>query len=116
MAAFRNAVSKGMDLASRAEQFVRESPDLELLNPVSLSIVCFRVNPADAELDEDALEEINRTVLAEVFWDDRALMSSTTLGKTFSLRLCILNHTTSWEDVQETLETIVRFGKEAQGK
>ena len=116
MAAFRSAVSKGMELASRAEQFVRESPDLELLNPVSLSIVCFRVNPADAELDEDALEEINRTVLAEVFWDDRALMSSTTLGKTFSLRLCILNHTTRWEDVQETLETIVRFGKEAQGK
>ena len=113
MGAFRRAVAKGMELASRAKQFVRQSPDLELLNPVSLSIVCFRVNPVDAGLDEDALEKINRTVLAQVFWDDRALMSSATLGKTFSLRLCILNHTTEWQDVKETLETIVRFGKEA---
>lgn len=66
MAAFRSAVCKGMELASRTEQFVRESPDLELLNPVSLSIVCFRVNPAGAELDGDTLEKVNRTVLAAV--------------------------------------------------
>ena len=78
-----------------------------------MSVVCFRINPAEAHLDEEALEEINRAVLARIFWDNRALMSSTTLGKTFSLRLCILNHTTAWSDVRETLEAIERFGEEA---
>lgn len=113
MTAFRKAISKGMELASRAGEYVEENKNFELLSPVTLSIVCFRINPAEAHLDEEALEEINRAVLARIFWDNRALMSSTTLGKTFSLRLCILNHMTAWSDVRETLEAIERFGEEA---
>ena len=31
----------------------------------------------------------------------------------FSLRLSIVNHTTTWDDVRETLETVERFGGEA---
>ena len=113
MAAFRRAVSNGMELAARAEEYIRQSPTLELLIPVSLSIVCFRVNPTDTDLDEAGLEKINRNVLARVFWEDPALMSSTLVGKMFSLRLCILNHTTTWDDVRETLAAIERFGREA---
>ncbi len=113
MAAFRSAVSRGMELASRAESYVRESPDLEIANPASLGIVCFRVRPAETDLDEEVLNEVNKTVLARVFWDDRAFISSTSLHGTFALRLCIVNHTTTWVDVRETLETVERFGREA---
>ena len=113
MAAFRSAVSRGMELASRAESYVRASPDLEIVNPASLGIVCFRVRPAETDLDEGLLEEINKTVLARAFWDDRAFFSSTLLHGTFALRLCILNHTTTWDDVRETLEAVERFGREA---
>ena len=116
MAAFRRAVSNGMELAARAEESIRASPVMEMLNPASLGIVCFRVNPKDTALDEEALEKINRNVLARVFWEDRAFMSSTSLRKRFSLRLCILNHTTTWDDVRETLEVIERFGREALSK
>ena len=116
MAAFRRAVSNGMALARRAEEYVRASPVLEALNSVSLGIVCFRVNPADGGLDEEALEEVNRTVLARMFWDDRAFMSSTLLRGTFALRMCIVNHTTTWDDVRETLEAVERFGGEALSK
>jgi len=116
MAAFRRAVANGMELAARAEAYVRESPVLELLNPASLGIVCFRVNSGDTDLDEEALEKINRNVLARVFWEDRAFMSSTSLRGTFALRLCILNHNTTWDDVRETLEVNERFGAEALEK
>ena len=75
--------------------------------------MCFRVNPADTDLDEDALDKINRTVLSRVFWDERAFISSTLLHGTFALRLCILNHTTTWNDVRETLDAVEQFGKEA---
>ena len=115
MGAFRRAVSKGMELADRAEAYVRESPVLEMLTPVSLGIVCFRVNPADAGLDEKALEDINKTMLARIFWDDKAFVSSTLLKGKFALRFCIINHNTTWDDVRETLETIERFGAEALG-
>ena len=115
MAAFRRAVSKGMELAERAEAYVSESPHLEMLAPVSLGVVCFRVSPAESGLGEEALEEINKTVLARIFWDDKAFVSSTLLKGKFALRFCIINHTTAWDDVRETLEAIERFGKEALG-
>ena len=116
LAAFRRAVSQGMELAARAEAYVRASPILAIANPASLGIVCFRIKPPDADLDEAALEKINRNVLARVFWEDPAFVSSTSLRGTFSLRLCILNHTTTWDDVHQTLEAIERFGREALSK
>ena len=113
MAAFRRAVSKGMELAARAEACVRESAMLELLTPVSLSIVCLRVKPASTDMSEEILEEVNRTVLARAFWEDRGFLSSTLLKGKFSLRLCIINHNTTWDDVRETLESVERYGAEA---
>ena len=111
MAAFRAAVQNGLDLARRAEAYVESSPTLEPTAPVSLGIVCFRVNPGD--YDEDALEVVNRRVLTRVFWDELAFFSSTSLKGVFSLRLCIINHTTTWEDVRKTLDLVVRLGEEA---
>ena len=113
MAAFRRTVSRGMELATRADAHISASPVLESLSTTSLGIVCFRVNPEGAEVGEETLEAINRTVLARVFWEEPALVSSTLLKGTFVLRMCILNHTTEWEDVHETLEAIERFGREA---
>ena len=113
MAAFRRAVSNGMELAHRIEEYVEESPVLEMLTPAVLGIACFRVSPADTDLGEDALEEINRTVLARVFWEDRAFVSSTLLHGTFALRMCVINYSTTWNDVRETLEVISKFGTES---
>ena len=111
MAAFRRAVANGMELAARAEEYVRASSVLEVVNPASLSIVCFRVNPEDAGVGESTLAEINKKVLARVFWDDTAFISSTSLHGKFSLRLCIINHNTTWADVRATLEATERFGR-----
>ncbi len=113
MEAFRRAIAKGMALATQAEEYVRESQLLETLTPTSLGIVCFRINPADTSIDEEELAEINKTVLARMFWEDKAFISSTLLHGKFSLRLCIVNHTTTWDDVRETLKATERFGQEA---
>lgn len=113
MSAFRRAVSKGMELAARADEYVRRSPVLELQTPASLGMVCMRVNPESAGLEEETLEAVNREVLARLFWDDRAFVSSTSLHGAFALRLCIINHSTGWDDVRETLEAMERFGKDA---
>ncbi len=113
MAAFRRAVSKGMELAARAEEYIRSRPTLEMLHSATLGIVCFRFNPRDKDLDEEALAEINKKVLAHIFWEERAFMSSTSLRQRFSLRMCIVNHETTWDDVRETLEAVERFGMDA---
>ena len=111
MSEFRAAIQSGMDLARRAVAYVESSPTLELMTQASLSIVCFRVNPGD-EIDEETLDEVNRKVLALLFWDELAFISSTTLKGVFSLRMCILNHTTTWEDVQGSLDRVAQFGRD----
>ena len=74
------------------------------------------IERADAGMVEEDLEEINRNVLARIFWDDLAFISSTSLGGQFFLRLCIINHNTTWNDVHQTLEAIERFGRESFNK
>ena len=113
MAAFRDAVGQGIERAERAARYVADSPILELMAPASLGIVCFRVDPRNGATPEGTLHQINKTILARVFWEERAFLSSTLLRRRFALRLCVINHTTTWDDVRETLETIERFGREA---
>ena len=113
MAAFRAAIANGLELAARAEEYIDASAVLESLSPASLSVVCFRVNPADRVINDDSLDEINREVLARLFWEDPAFVSSAVVSGRFSLRLCIVNHNTRWDDVRETLEAAERFGREA---
>ncbi len=113
MAAFRRAIANGLECAARAQEYIDESPVLKCLSPASLSVVCFRVDPAGQDIADDDLDEINRHVLARLFWEDPAFVSSAMPGGWFSLRLCIVNHNTTWDDVRETLQAAERFGKEA---
>jgi aromatic-L-amino-acid/L-tryptophan decarboxylase len=115
MAAFRRSIEKGIDFAERAEEYVRASEVLQIANPASLGVVCFRVNPRGSEIPDERLEEINKAVQAKIIDGSVAMMSSTRLRGLYSLRLCILNHTTSWTDVRETLEEIEALGREAAG-
>ncbi len=113
LGAFRRAIARGIELAERAEEYVRASDVLEVANPASLGVVCFRVRPVDSGLDEDRLEEINEAVQSRIIDSGTAMMSSTRLRGLYSLRLCILNHNTTWDDVARTLEAAERFGLEA---
>ena len=109
IAAFRAAIENGFDLAARAAEYARTSPKLELLS-VSLGIMCFRANPGG--LGEEALDSLNRSVLAKIFWGEEAFLSSTMFNRKFVLRLCIVNHNTTWDDVRQTLESVERIAAE----
>jgi glutamate/tyrosine decarboxylase-like PLP-dependent enzyme len=112
LAAFRRSVGKGIELAEHAEEYVRASELLEIANPASLGVVCFRFNPRDSGYSHDYLEQVNKKVQARVIETATAMTSSTRLRGVYSLRFCILNHTTTWEDVLGTLQAIERFGLE----
>lgn len=113
MRAFRDSVENGLVLAEKAQNYIQESTNLQLLSPAILSIFCFRFNPKNSNLSESAIEEINRKILVRVFWEDDAFMSSTMVNGAFTLRICIVNHTTTWNDVKETLDAVEKFGTEA---
>jgi glutamate/tyrosine decarboxylase-like PLP-dependent enzyme len=112
LAAFRRAVAKGIELVERAEEYVRASELLEIANPASLGVVCFRYHPRGAGYAPERLEQLNKKVQARVIDSGTAMLSSTRLRGRYSLRFCILNHQTTWQDVLETLRAIERFGGE----
>ena len=113
MKAFRDSVERCFKLAENAQHYINGNSSLQLLSPVVLSVVCFRFNPENTNLSEDAIEAVNRKILVRMFWENDAFMSSTMVDGKFSLRVCIVNHTTTWKDVEETLDAIESFGTEA---
>ena len=43
------------------------------------------------------------------------MISSTRLGDRYALRVCILSHQTTADDVRETIETIASLGRQVAG-
>ena len=112
MKLFRESVNQGLDLARKAENYINESDYLEISGAVVLSIVCFRFNPTEMSLDKEEVEKINQAILANLFWDTDSFISSTLLKGKYNLRLCVLNYSTTWNDIQTTLEAVEQFGIE----
>jgi len=110
--AFREGIQAGIVFAREAERFINGSPDLEMIGPSSLGIVCFRFRPPGAGLTPEELEKLNLGIQDEIVSSGLAMMSSTRLRGEFSLRLSILNYRSTWEDVQKTLEAVETIGQQ----
>lgn len=86
-------------------------PDLELLAPAPLNIVCFRYRPAAIKTDEEALNTLNRELLARLQESGVALPSSTMLGSRFAIRVAHVNHRTRDEDIAILVDTVLDIGR-----
>ncbi len=128
--AFRQGIDHAMDLAAAAERRIAESETLEVLNPATLGVVCFRRSaeraasrsdsnssagaagqPAEgpapggapSEPLEERLERWNAELVARLSASGVGMISSTRLNGRYALRLCVLNHRSTWEDVERVL-------------
>jgi glutamate/tyrosine decarboxylase-like PLP-dependent enzyme len=110
--AHAEAIGQGIALGDVAEQLLRAHPEIEILSPSSLGIVCFRVRPSGEAWTEAALEVLNRGIQDAIVDEGTAMMSSTRLRGRYSLRLCILNFRSTRDDVSAVIERIVALGQE----
>ncbi len=116
LAAHRAEISRAIALARGAAARIRAHPELELLAPPGLGIVCFRYRgPEHAAVPATALDELNRRIQNEIVQSGFAMMSSTRLGGRLSLRFCILNIRTTEEDLADTVDRIVTVGRRLGG-
>jgi glutamate/tyrosine decarboxylase-like PLP-dependent enzyme len=102
--ALRDAIDRGMMLARRLEQRVRETPGLEIVSPARFGVVCFRAHPSN--VDGAALDALNERVLARVVGGGRYFISSTRLRGAFALRACILGFRTAEEDIDGLVRAV----------
>ncbi|HVZ77969.1 MAG TPA: pyridoxal-dependent decarboxylase [Gemmatimonadaceae bacterium] len=103
--AIREAIAHGMALAQLAESLVADAPELEVITPAQLGIVCFRVHPRGLD-DEAALNALNERVNASVNATGRVLISSTRLRGTFALRICALSFRTTADDIRSVIALV----------
>jgi len=104
--AFRAAIDHSIELAEHAADRIGESETLQLMRPPSLGIVCLRRWFPEAREAEQ--ERLNAALAAALEDSGVGLVSSTRLHGRFALRLCILNHTTTREDVDAVLDFLER--------
>ena len=95
----RSAIDRCMDLAERADAWIRRSHGLELLTPAELGVVCFRSGDGEAA-DAARVQRLSDSGLG--------MISSTRVRGEYALRLCILSHRTRWADVEAVLEALER--------
>ncbi|HTC79594.1 MAG TPA: pyridoxal-dependent decarboxylase [Terriglobales bacterium] len=106
MRAFREAIRRNMDLASRLGAAIASHPEFELLAPIELSAVCFRHNPQKSANNED-LNHHNAALLKQLIKRGRVYLSNATVHGKFALRACIVNHRTTEADVDSVITEVL---------
>ena len=92
-------------------ELIDRSPDLELLAPVSLNIVCFRYRLAGC--DEQALDALNDEIMCELQESGRAVISGTRIRGRFALRAAITNHRSRRADFDLLVDSVRELGARA---
>jgi aromatic-L-amino-acid/L-tryptophan decarboxylase len=93
--AFRQAIRRSLEVATAAARRVEESQTLELMAPPSLGVVCFRRRDLDEASNAGLVSALERS--------GTGLISTTRLHGCFALRMCVLNHQSTREDVEAVL-------------
>jgi aromatic-L-amino-acid decarboxylase len=93
------------ELARYMQRRIEATPALEMLVPVSLNIVCFRLRCDAARADE-----INRQLLVAIQESGIAAPSSTQINGHFCLRAALFNHRSTTENIDALLDAALEFG------
>jgi glutamate/tyrosine decarboxylase-like PLP-dependent enzyme len=110
-AGLRRKIARNNALARRLAAAVEAAPDLELLAPASLSIVCFRFAPTDRAGGALDLDALNESIAERINAEGEAYLTPTTLDGRRALRACIIHYATTEADV----DLLVRRVREAGG-
>lgn len=108
---FGRMIMRNVEQAHYFGQLVEDDPQLELMAPIGMDIVCFRFNPGG--LDDAALNALNKEILMQLHEQGIAVPSYTTLKEHYCLRIAIANHRSRKEDFDLLAREVVRIGKEA---
>lgn len=107
--AFSRLIEQNVRQARYCAELIEAHPDLELVAPVPLNIVCFRFAPKDTP--GDRLNRVNEEILLRIQESGLAVPSSTRIGDAFALRVAITNHRSRREDFNLLVEAVSNIGR-----
>jgi aromatic-L-amino-acid/L-tryptophan decarboxylase len=99
-------ISRTCALANYLEGRIMETPELELLAPVQLNIVCFRYRGSDAN-------RLNAEIVIDLQESGVCAPSTTMIGPNLAIRAAIVNHRTERRDIDELINGVLACGRTA---
>lgn len=105
-------VTRNNRAAALLGQLIEKSADLELLAPVSLSIVNFRFVPKGRDHDDAATDDLNRQISAAILKSGEAQLPTTKVRGRVSLRACIVHHENDEDDARHLATLVERIGRD----
>jgi aromatic-L-amino-acid/L-tryptophan decarboxylase len=106
---FGRLIDQDIDHAHRLSALIEAEPELELVAPTNINIVCFRYRPSG--LDSAALKELNTEIMLRLQEEGLAAVSDTTVLGHHCLRAAINNHRTRGEDLELLVRETLRLGR-----
>jgi Glutamate decarboxylase and related PLP-dependent proteins len=122
------AIADDIAMANYMAECVVQDSEFDLLAPVQLSICCFRYVPARlrAKLQaasedgrqgiESEINRLNEQIMYRVQRGGEAYLSNAMLRGKFALRACIINFRTTRRDIDLTLETVRKVGRQIEAE
>jgi len=110
LAAFRDAVARGFELAEYTERVLRCSPRWEVVTPAQLGVVTFRYRP-EQDMSDEELGRLNEKIAESLSRDGFARISSARLRGRVVLRMRTTNPRTTEADIRETLQRLEMFAR-----
>lgn len=108
---FRRLIEQNVAQAGFLAGLVRAAPDLELLAPVPLNVVCLRYR-GTGTAGEEELNALNRELLIRLQESGVAVPSHTILGGRYAIRVSITNHRSERADFDLFVREVQRLGRE----
>lgn len=105
---FGRLIDQNIDQARHLACIAAKSPQLVLMAPTIINIVCFRFDPGG--LDEGDLKALNTEIMLQLQEEGIAVLSDTTLRGKHCLRAAICNHRTRHDDIELLVAEILRHG------
>jgi len=109
-------ISQTCELARHLADRVAATPELELMAPVELNIVCFRYRFGSAEnpVSDELSDQLNRTIVVQLQESGKIAPSTTVLRGRLAIRAAIVNHRTSYSEIDTLLEATLASGRSLQ--
>jgi glutamate/tyrosine decarboxylase-like PLP-dependent enzyme len=108
--AFARLIEQNVSQARAFGQRVARVPNVEIMAPVALNIVCFRYAPPG--WDDTRTDALNKELLLRIQETGLAVPSGSQIGGRYIIRVACSNHRSRWEDFEALAEGVERLGAE----
>ncbi len=109
----QSIVREHIRLAEMFKGWVDDHELFEIMAPVDLSLVCFRLNNGGSE---DVLDALNKELIERINQTGKVLLTQTTLKGKYVLRMAIGARTTEERHIRQAWDLIVRAAKDLLGR